>query len=206
MDDNLITLLQELSVRATDPENYTPGILHEPKSSVSSGYTSSCDESSPNQNLDPSPAEEDEELRQNLETLFAELSTPCRNWNAITPTAHVGYDRTKLLVALLSNNDLMKYAIKRTLRMIKVGKKLEAMYRAYVIEGKLFNFRDCRNLLDEFEDYYREQFIQKINVARLYHAYYMKMIPIYNNELHNMRVREFERNIDMGYSDCFPKK
>lgn len=190
MDENLLTLLEELSLRTSfteDGENNHP-VSDNGNKYVSSGYASQTSNfSSPSyEQLDNGAAEEDLDLKNAVSSLFHELNTPNSNRDtqstSAKPAEPAAYDKTKLLVALLGNIDLVKCAIKRINQLVSLGKKMEQIYRMYYIDPNVpLDLEEISGLITAFSDLYNsESYVREVNVSRVYQAYCKKLIDIYN--------------------------
>lgn len=176
MDENLLSLLEELSLRATgsEDENQTRS-----SGSTQTNYASSSSVSSPTYDqLSSSIADEDLELKSAVNSLFQDLKpsyTDERN----------NYDRSKLLVALLGNIDLVTCAVKKINHLVSLGKKMEQIYRTYYRNPTIhLDLNEMSQLISAFSQVYNsESYIREVNVSRVYKAYHVKLMDIYNSRI-----------------------
>lgn len=156
MDEDVINLLQELSLRTT---NYHPA-------SEDDGIGSNI--SSPaHEQISSSSIEESVELKNAVDSIFA-------NDNA-------DYDKSKMLAALLGNLDLVTNAVKRVKETVAVGKKMEQIYRMYYIDPKIdLDLDEINHLIRTFKDLYDgDNYVREVNISRMYYAYCNKLKDIY---------------------------
>lgn len=185
MDENLLSLLEELSLRScSEDENCLKekGTYYH-----GSTYTSSSNVSSPTfEQLTNNIAEEDLELKNAVNSLFQDLKptapsrTGCSN-------SDDSYDKSKLLVALLGNIDLVTCAVKKINQLVSLGKKMEQIYRRYYVDPNTpLDLDEINQLISAFSNIYNsERYVREVNVSRVYQAYCKKLIEIYE-----FRVRQ----------------
>jgi len=157
MDENIISLLEELSLRT----------------SVSEDEGASSSISSPaNEQLSSNNSEEHGELKNAVNTLLKQH----RNFDS-------RYDKTKMLAALLGNIDLVTDAVKKINQSIAIGKKMEEIYRSYYINPNIdLDLNEINQLIRAFSELYEsERYVREVNVSRVYQAYCKKLIDIYNS-------------------------
>jgi hypothetical protein len=188
--ENLLMLLEELSLRASNSEdetnNYKDGTdsaLNNFRRNITSDYTSSSNLSSPAyEQLDNvQSADEDVELKSAVDSLFQELSSPNSNNGPSSQTSTSGYDKSKLLVALLGNIDPVTCAIKKINNLVSLGKKMEQIYRRYYADPNVpLDLEEIDRLIVAFSEVYNsESYVREVNVSRVYQAYCQKLIEIY---------------------------
>lgn len=191
MDENLLSLLEELSLRScgSEDENCSRDIgnnrlwgnqLH------NSAYnTSSSNVSSPTyEQLTNSIPEEDLELKSAVNSLFQDLKpSNVKTTIAQSSQPQDGYDKSKLLVALLGNVDIVTCAVKKINQLVSLGKKMEQIYRCYYVDPNVhIDLNEVSQLITAFSDIYdNESYVRKVNVSRVYHAYCRKLLDIYNS-------------------------
>lgn len=191
MDENLLTLLEELSLRASFSEDETNHCKDDANTThnynrhnPTSDYTSSSNLSSPaHDQLDyTQQTEEDVELKSAVNSLFQELSTPSSNNNGATQpsSTSAGYDKSKLLVALLGNIDLVTCAVKKINQLVSLGKRMEQIYRRFYADPNTFlDLNEIDRLIAAFTEVYNsESYVREVNVSRVYLAYCKKLIDI----------------------------
>lgn len=188
MDENLLSLLEELSLRTScsEDENYYPSKHHNGNNYLSSNYASSSNVSSPNQEqLASNLPEEDLELKNAVNSLFHDLSpTNARATQTLDQTKQqqeVSYDKSKLLVALLGNIDLVTCAVKKINQLISLGKRMEQIYRCYYVDPNVqLDLNEIDQLIARFSNIYNsESYVREVNVSRVYQAYCRKLVHIY---------------------------
>lgn len=187
MDENLLNLLEELSLRTSfseDENSSIPG--RNGDRLMSSGYTSQASNfSSPTYDqIDGGSPEKDIELENTVDSLFQEIYRPNQNTGNQQNSSQQrpGYDKTKLLVALLGNIDLVKCAIKKINHLVTLGKKMEQIYRLYYMDPNVsLDLHEISSLINSFSGLYNaENYIREVNICRMYQAYCKKLIEIYN--------------------------
>lgn len=186
MDENLVTLLEELSFRASiseDETNQYSNCTNASKDKATSDYTSSSNLSSPSSDHhlhNSQLTERDAELESAVNTLFNELSSTNPIGTKHLANASPGYDRSKLLVALLGNIDLVTCAIKKINQLVTVGKKMEQIYRRFYANPTTnLDIDEMENLIAAFSQVYNsESYVREVNVSRVYQAYCQKLIDI----------------------------
>jgi len=180
MDENLLSLLEELSLRSySEDENFLsrPGNVHR-----GSTCTSSSNVSSPTcEQLANDIPEEDVELKNAVHSLFQDLK-PTNSTRAHIPSQE-GYDRSKLLVALLGNIDLVTCAVKKINQLVSLGKRMEQIYRSYYMNPDIYlDLEEINQLVTNFNNIYNsESYIREVNVSRVYQAYSRKLMDVYND-------------------------
>lgn len=179
MDENLLSLLEELSLRScSEDENCTRDTAN---SYLSSNYTSSSNVSSPAyEQLVSSLPEEDLELKQAVNSLFQDLK-PTNPGRTGEQQQGVGYDKSKLLVALLGNVDLVTCAVKKINQLVSLGKRMEQIYRSYYVNPSIeLDLEELSQLITAFSNIYNsESYVREVNVSRVYQAYSRKLWDIY---------------------------
>lgn len=185
MDENLLSLLEELSLRTsscTEDENY---FKKSGNNYLSSNYASSSNVSSPSYDqLANYTHEEDLELKNAVNSLFQELNPPNTRY-AGQPNSNeqnIGYDKSKLMVALLGNIDLVTCAVKKINQLVSLGKRMEQIYRCYYVNPNVqLDLNEIAQLISAFSNVYNsEGYVREVNVSRVYQAYCKKLIDIYN--------------------------
>lgn len=175
MDENILTLLEELSLRTSSCNEDDDYAKDRGNNYLSSNYTSSSNVSSPSHDqLTGNIVEEDLELKNAVNSLFQELSP--------TSDLRSGYDKSKLLVALLGNVDLVTCAVKKVNQLVSLGKRMEQIYRSYYVDPNIqLDLEEMAQLIRAFNNIYEsESYVREVNVSRVYHAYCKKLIDIYN--------------------------
>lgn len=175
MDENLLSLLEELSLRSySEDDNHSrdSGLNY-----MSSNYTSSSNVSSPNyEQLASNVSEEDVELKSAVSSLFQNL------YSANATSNDSGYDKYKLLIALLGNinRDLVTSAVNKINQLIAVGKKMEHIYRQYYVNPDVeLNLEELNQLIQTFSELYNsESYVREVNISRVYQAYCQKLVEI----------------------------
>lgn len=181
MDENLLSLLQELSLRSCSEDetcSRDTGNNH-----IGSSYTSSSNVSSPTyEQLANSISEEDLELKNAVNSLFQDLK-PSNASNRGPVDNDGGYDKSKLLCALLGNIDLVTCAVKKINQLISLGKRMEQIYRSYYVNPDVYlDLDELSQLIAAFTDIYNsESYVREVNVSRVYQAYCRKLLDIYNS-------------------------
>lgn len=180
MDENILSLLEELSLRScSEDENYTRDRAN---NYLSSNYTSSSNVSSPNyEQLTNSITDEDLELKNAVNSLFQDLRPSTTNRGQTSQSD--GYDKSKLLIALLGNIDLVTCAVKKINQLVSLGKRMEQVYRSYYINPNVaLDLDEIGRLITAFNDIYNsESYVREVNVSRVYQAYCKKLLDIYNS-------------------------
>lgn len=180
MDENLLNLLQELSLKSafSDDENCC---RQQRSQSHGSNYASSSNVSSPS-NEPYQSSDEDPELKNAVNCLLTNLEPSTKELNQQCSNAD-SYDKSKLLLALLSNNDLVTSAIKKINHLISLGKQMEQIYRRYYVDPTIYiDLKELCDLITEFDHIYNsEKFIRDVNVTRVYRAYFHKLVDIYQS-------------------------
>lgn len=182
MDENLLSLLEELSLRSCPEEESC--LKEKGNNYQSSTYTSSSNVSSPTyEQLTNNIPEEDLELKNAVNSLFQDLEPTVSSRTGSTSSD--GYDKSKLLVALLGNIDLVTCAVKKINQLVSLGKKMEQIYRKYYIDPNVaLDLEEINQLITAFSDIYNsESYVREVNVSRVYHAYCKKLIDIYNSRM-----------------------
>lgn len=161
--------------------------------SSSSNHTqcSSSNVSSPNYDqLTSSLPDEDIELKNAVTSLFQDLKpnhAPAGESAVVGQQAQTngGYDKSKLLVALLGNIDLVTSAVKKINQLVSLGKKMEQIYRCYYRDPNVeLDLNKIGQLISAFTSIYNsESYVREVNVSRVYQAYCMKLSDIYNYRL-----------------------
>lgn len=178
MDENLITLLDELSLRSTYSEDDIVATRD-----VGSNYASSSGISSPiYDQVSGDSTEEDLELKQAVYSLVNDLK-PNPNDEE--------YDKSKLILALLGkiefdrNFGLVTNAVKKIRRLVTLGKRMEQIYRCYYRDPNvILDLEEIGQLITEFSTLYEsENYVREVNASRVYEAFHKKMILIYNSRL-----------------------
>lgn len=127
---------------------------------------------------------EDIDLKNAANSLFQQLNTTQAKNGKAQPssTTQAGYDKTKLLVALLGNIDLVTCAIKKLNQLVSLGKRMEQIYRSYYVDPNVhLDLDEIGQLIAAFSDIYNsESYVREVNVTRVYHAYCKKLIVIHN--------------------------
>lgn len=156
MDENIISLLEELSLRASVSED--------------EGACSSISSPAYEQLSNDFP-EEDIELKSAVNTLLEQQ----RCFNS-------GYDKTKMLAALLGNVDLVTNAVKKIGQSIAIGKRMEQIYRSYYINPNTeLDLNEIGYLIKSFSELYdNNSYVRGVNISRVYQAYRVKLSDIYN--------------------------
>lgn len=198
MDEDILTLLSELSLRSTaasEDENGSSGHGSRFFYNQDLNPSSSSNLSSPlNGNFSNSIADEDLELKEAVSSLLHDLK-PTQTSNleqnpsnlSVNENSNVnGYDKSKLLLALLGNIDLVTCAVKRINSLVSLGKKLEQIYRCYYRDPTChIDLNELNQLLTTFSDIYNsERYVREVDVSRMYQAYYVKLLDIYNSRPH----------------------
>lgn len=178
MDENLLSLLEELSLRScSEDETNNAGNNH------LSSYTSSSNVSSPTYDqLVNNISEEDAELKQAVTSLFHDLNTDSANGSTNQQCPADSYDKSKLLVALLGNYDIVTSAVKKINQLVSLGKRMEQIYRSYYVNPNVeLNLDELRQLILTFTNVYNsESYVREVNVSRVYQAYCQKMMDIFD--------------------------
>ena len=188
MDENIISLLEELSLRTSvseDEGHYGASICN----GLSSDYTSGSNVSSPaHEQLCQNSTEVDSELKNAVNNLFQELTPPNTTNDQQTKLTDLGYEKSKILTALLGNIDLVTDAIKKINRSVAIGKKMERIYRSYYINPNVeLDLNEINHLIRSFSDLYdSENYVREVNVSRVYQAYCKKLTDIYNSRTNSM--------------------
>lgn len=173
MDENLLTLLEELSLRScSEDENNR---RDSSANYQSSNYTSSNVSSPSFDQLASNLPEEDLELKNAVNSLLQDLN----------PSSRDGYDKTKLMVALLGNIDLVTCAVKKINQLVSLGKKMEQIYRLYYVNPDVvLDLDEIASLIEAFSSVYNnESYVREVNVSRVYQAYCKKLTDIYNQRV-----------------------
>ena len=127
---------------------------------------------------------EDLDLKNAVNSLFQQLNTTQTKFGKSQPvsTKPAGYDKTKLLVALLGNFDLVTCAIKKLNQLVSLGKRMEEIYRSYYVDPNIeLDLDEIGQLIESFTDIYNsESYVREVNVTRVYQAYCKKLIDIHN--------------------------
>lgn len=187
MDEDLLNLLAELSLRSgSTPDD---GIISSGHTSRNYNNPSNSNVSSPNHDELVNSNEDDIELKQAVTTLLGELqpTNQMPQSNDITNTnsssSNSNYDKSKLLLALLGNNDLVTNAVKRISSIVSMGKKMEQIYRSYYRDPSChIDLNELKQLLSDFSNLYdSENYIREVNVTRVYQAYHVKLMDLYNS-------------------------
>lgn len=169
MDENLLSLLEELSLRScSEDENC---LKDEATNHNGSNYTSNIEV-------------EDLELKNAVNSLFHDLRPTSASRTGCSSSSE-GYDKSKLLVALLGNIDLVTCAVKKINQLVSLGKKMEQIYRRYYIDPNVpLDLEEINQLISAFTNIYNsETYIREVNVSRVYQAYCRKLIEIYNSRM-----------------------
>lgn len=174
MDEHLLSLLEELSLRSS-PEELE-------KQSLSSNCTPNSNFSSPTYEQVTNSIPEDVELKNAVHSLFQELK-PSNPVQKRPLNREDGYDKSKLLIALLGNVDLVTNAIKKINQVVSIGKRMEQIYKVYFVNPNApLDLREISELCRSFWDLYNsESYIRQVNVSRVYKLYCEKLIEIYNS-------------------------
>lgn len=155
----------------------------------SSDYTqySSSNVSSPNYDqLTNSMPDEDIELKNAVTSLFQDLKPTSNGDNSTAMhNDNGGYDKSKLLVALLGNVDLVTCAVKKINQLVSLGKKMEQIYRCYYRDPDVeMDLEKISQLIAAFTSIYNsESYVREVNVSRVYQAYCIKLLDIYNHRM-----------------------
>lgn len=181
MDENLLSLLEELSIRAScsEDEIYV-------NNGLNSNYcTSSSNVSSPANDQLANSLPEDLELKNAVNSLIQDLKPSINNYNPNNGTVGqnpAGYDKSKLLVALLGNIDLVTCAVKKINQLVSLGKRMEQIYRGYYVNPNIeLDLEEISQLIIAFSNIYNsENYVREVNVSRVYQAYCRKLMDIYN--------------------------
>lgn len=191
--DQLITLLEELSLRSShsEDENYQS---KDSGVNFGSNYNSSSNVSSPNYDqLTGNIAEEDVELKSAVNSLFQDLkpSNQSNSTSVSSANQSEGYDKAKLLVTLLGNIDLVTCAVKKINQLVSLGKRMEQIYRSYYVNPNVnLDLNELGQLISAFSDIYNsEKYVREVNVSRVYHAFCQKLIEIHNLRSGNIPSR-----------------
>lgn len=158
MDESIINLLEELSLRATTYNS----------ASEDDGVGSNI--SSPTyEHTSGTPIEESVELKNAVNSIFANDDS--------------GYDKSKMLAALLGNLDLVTIAVKKIKETVAVGKKMEHIYRIYYVNPKIdLDLNEINHLIRTFTELYDgESYVREVNISRVYQAYCKKLTEIYES-------------------------
>lgn len=181
MDENILSLLEELSLRScSEDENFSRDRAN---NYLSSNYTSSSNVSSPNyEQLANSISDEDLELKNAVNSLFQDLKPTTDRGQA---SQSDGYDKSKLLIALLGNIDLVTCAVKKINQLVSLGKRMEQIYRSYYINPSVaLDMDEVGQLITAFTNIYNsESYVREVNVSRVYQAYCKKLSDIYNSNI-----------------------
>lgn len=180
MEENLLSLLEELSLRShSEDDNHSrdSGL-----NQMSSNYTSSSNVSSPNyEQLANNVPEEDTELKCAVSLLFQNL------YSANATSNDSGYDKYKLLIALLGNlnRDLVISAVNKINHLVAVGKKMENIYRQYYVNPNVdLNLEELNQLISTFSELYSsDSYVREVNISRVYQAYCQKLVEIYKSRI-----------------------
>lgn len=190
MDENLLSLLEELSLRTSFSEDENCS-RDNGNNCPSSNYTSSSNVSSPTYDqLTNNIAEEDTELKNAVNSLFQDLNLS--NPRAQANKQEAGYDKSKLMLALLGNIDLVTHAVKKINQLVSLGKRMEQIYRGYYVDPNVgLDLDEIAQLINAFFHVYNsEKYVREVNVSRVYHAYCRKLIDIYNSRTNQMNFEE----------------
>lgn len=174
MDENLLSLLEELSLRSCSEDEHYSRIDNNYQSS--SNNSASSNVSSPTyEQLANNLPEEDLELKNAVSSLFQDLNHSSQD----------GYDKTKLMVALLGNIDLVTCAVKKINQLVTLGKRMEQIYRTYYVNPSVhLDLDEIAALITAFSDVYNtESYARQVNVSRVYQAYCKKLVDIYNQRM-----------------------
>lgn len=197
MDDEILTLLSELSLRSTatsEDENGSSGRASGFLYNQDFNPSSSSNVSSPmNDQLSNNICNEDLELKEAVHSLLHDLKPtqtssyhhdPSNSMHDVDNKVN-GYDRSKLLLALLGNIDLVTCAVKRINSLVSKGKRMEQIYRSYYREPSSYiDLNELNQLLSTFSEIYNsERYVREVNVSKLYQAYYVKLLEIYNSRI-----------------------
>lgn len=198
MDEDILTLLSELSLRSTaasEDENGSSGHGSRFFYNQDVNPSSSSNVSSPLiGNISNAISDEDLELKEAVNSLLQDLK-PTQTSNLQQNPSNLmveentngnGYDKSKLLLALLGNIDLVTCAVKRINSLVSLGKKLEHIYRCYYKNPTCYiDLNELNQILTTFSDIYNsERYIREVDVSRMYQAYYVKLSDIYNSRTH----------------------
>lgn len=180
MDENLLSLLEELSLRSysEDENGFSRGSRNH---NSESNYTSSSNVSSPTfEQVTSANVEEDIELKNAVNSLFQDLKPTQTSRNE---TPQQDYDKSKFLVALLGNIDLVTCAVKKINQLVSLGKKMEQIYRRYYVDPNVeLDLIELSQLITAFMNIYNsESYVREVNVSRVYLAFCNKLIDIYNS-------------------------
>lgn len=186
MDENLLSLLEELSLRSCSEDESSKL----DSAYLSSNYTSSCNTSPNYESSSSNSIEEDVELKNAVNSLFSELETKNPNPNESHTTSSTnpslrsnnrGIDKSKLLVALLGNIDLVTKSVKKINQLVSLGKRMERIYRFYYADHNApLDLEEIKRLIIAFREIYEtESYVREVNVSRLYQAYCVKLEQIY---------------------------
>lgn len=185
MDENLLSLLEELSLRSCSEDETYPRANGAGSSSNHTQYSSS-NVSSPNYDqLTNCVSDEDVELKNAVTSLFHDLRPNNGDSTTVQVPANGGYDKSKLLVALLGNVDLVTCAVKKINQLVSLGKKMEQIYRCYYRDPNVeLDLNKISQLIDAFTSIYNsESYVREVNVSRVYQAYCIKLLDIYENRM-----------------------
>lgn len=193
MDENLLSLLEELSLRSCpDDESF----LRANGNGSSSNHTqcSSSNVSSPNYDQLTSNIPEDIELSNAVTSLFEDLKPSNGQYQMGQTHNSGGYDKSKLLVALLGNVDLVTCAVKKINQLVSLGKKMEQIYRCYYKDPNVeLDLDKIGQLISAFSSIYNsESYVREVNVSRVYQAYCLKLLDIYNHRMARSNVGDDE--------------
>lgn len=186
MDENLLSLLEELSLRSCSEDEQC---YRESRNQNYNGstYTSSSNVSSPTYDqLTNNIPDEDLELKNAVNSLFQDLQ-PNNQISRASTNTNEGYDKSKLLVALLGNIDLVTCAVKKINQLVSLGKRMEQIYRRYYVDPNvMLDLDEIGQLITTFSNIYNsESYVREVNVSRVYQAYCRKLIDIYHSRISN---------------------
>lgn len=177
MDGNLITLLDELSLRSSYSEDEN-GISRD----ASSNCASSSGLSSPAyEQITSNIADEDLELKNAVCSLLNDLKPNPVNSPNVDQNEE-DYDKSKLILALLGNIGLVTTAVKKINRLVSIGKRMEQIYRCYYRDPNVYlDLDEISHLISEFSKLHEsESYVREVNACRIYEAFHKKMLYIYN--------------------------
>lgn len=180
MDENLLSLLEELSIRASCSEDENCANVN---NGLNSNYcTSSSNVSSPAYDQLANNLPEDLELKNAVNSLIQDLKPSISNSRPDTEQNSGGYDKSKLLVALLGNIDLVTCAVKKINQLVSLGKRMEQIYRRYYVDPNTeLDLEEISQLIVAFSNIHNsESYVREVNVSRVYQAYCNKLTDIYN--------------------------
>lgn len=184
MDENLITLLDELSLRSACSEDET-GQTRDGGSNCasSSGVSSPVYEQISN-----SIAEENSEFKNAVCSLLHDLKPNPSSDPKDPSQSEDNCDKSKLILALLGNIELVTTAVKKINRLVLLGKRMEQIYRCYYRDPNVpLDLNEISHLITQFSEIYEsESYVREVNACRVYKAFHGKMILIYNSRKSSM--------------------